>query len=397
MSSTFVCTIQGAAIFFLAFGIGMWVIHFMAFFWSKWKLHRKRSWPADIPLPGVSIIKPLVGEDPHLASNLETFFTLNYPKFEILFCVQDNNDPAINIVDKLMDKYPTVDARLFKGGEKVGINPKINNMQPAYISMKHELILISDSGIRMKEDTLLDMVCHMDDKTGLVHQMPFTCDRQGFPAILEKVYFGTSHARIYLAADLVGINCPTGMSALMRKKLLDEVGGIKAFGCFLAEDYFFAKSITDRGWKITISSQPAWQNSGYCDIQSFQSRISRWAKLRFAMVPPTILAEPFSECMVLGICVAFATRVLLRWDPIVVFLIHLLTWCIMDWFLLRSVQNGNIPFTKFEFVLAWLFREASAPFLFIHSLMFPNIHWRQGYYRLQWGGRVEEIAPKVKL
>lgn len=39
----------------------------------------------------------------------------------------------------------------------------------------------------MKEDTLMDMVTHMDDKTGLVHQMPFTCDRQGFPAILEKV------------------------------------------------------------------------------------------------------------------------------------------------------------------------------------------------------------------
>lgn len=56
------------------------------------------------------------------------------------------------------------------------------------------------------------------------------------------------------------------------------------------------------------------------------------------MVPPTILAEPFSECMVLGICIAFATRVLFRWDPIVVFLIHLLIWCILDWFLLRSVQ-----------------------------------------------------------
>jgi len=36
------------------------------------------------------------------------------------------------------------------------------------------------------------------------------------------------------------------MSALMRKKLLDEVGGIAAFGQYLAEDFFFAKSFTDR-------------------------------------------------------------------------------------------------------------------------------------------------------
>jgi len=57
--------------------------------------------------------------------------------------------------------------------------------------------------------------------------------------------------------------------------LFVQVGGIKAFGCYLAEDYFFAKSITKRGWKISISSQPAWQNSGFCDIPSFQARITR--------------------------------------------------------------------------------------------------------------------------
>lgn len=39
----------------------------------------------------------------------------------------------------------------------------------------------------MKEDTLLDMVQHMTDEVGLVHQMPFTCDREGFAATFEKV------------------------------------------------------------------------------------------------------------------------------------------------------------------------------------------------------------------
>lgn len=39
----------------------------------------------------------------------------------------------------------------------------------------------------VKEDTLLDMVNHMTDRTALVHQMPFTSDRSGFAGTLEKV------------------------------------------------------------------------------------------------------------------------------------------------------------------------------------------------------------------
>ena len=60
------------------------------------------------------------------------------------------------------------------------------------------------------------------------------------------MYFGTYHARMYLSANLIGINCATGMSSLMRKDVLDEMGGMEAFADYLAEDYFFAKTFIDK-------------------------------------------------------------------------------------------------------------------------------------------------------
>lgn len=210
--SSLMYALSGFAVFFFVFWFGMWFIHLAAIFYGKYKLHSKVPLlPQEMPYPGVTIIKPLTGTDPNLYSNLETFFTMSYPTYEICFCVEDDMDPAVPLVEKLCKKYPNVDTSLFVGGQVVGVNPKINNMQPGYIAAKHELILISDSGIRMKEDTLLDMVNHMKSDVGLVHQMPFTWDRKGFAAALEKIYFGTAQARIYLAANFLQIPCHTGM------------------------------------------------------------------------------------------------------------------------------------------------------------------------------------------
>jgi len=388
---------------YLVFWASLWIVHIMAIIYGKWRLY-KRSDPPDPELgagvgdkPGVSIIKPLVGSDTHLFQNLETFFKLDYHKYEILFCLQDQKDgESVLFIQELIKKYPNIDVQIFRGGENVGVNPKINNMVPAYKAAKYPLILVSDSGIRMKEDTLTDMVDAMKENVGLVHQMPYTCDGVGLPSTLEKVYFGTFHARIYLSAALTGINCATGMSALMRKDLLDKAGGFQAFGCYLAEDFFFAKSITDQNYKLAISSQPAAQNTGSPSVSNFHNRISRWIKLRSAMVPHTILLEPISECMLSGALAALAAYIIFRLDPVCFYLVHVLVWFIFDWILIHIVQNGNLPFNKFEFLVMWLFRECGAPYLFLHAILNPDVSWRMQKFRLKWGGEAEAVISRTK-
>ncbi|KAI5639187.1 glycosyl transferase family 21 domain-containing protein [Phthorimaea operculella] len=393
-----VYTVYGFAIFFMTAWVVLWLMHIMALSYSKWKLHRTvdRS-PPEQPYPGVSIIKPLTGVDPNLFSNLETFFTLDYPTYEILFCVESEQDPAVMLVNSLIHKYPAVEARLFIGGMHVGVNPKINNMQPAWLEARHPLVLVSDAGIRMRDDALLDMVQHMRPDCGIVHQMPFVCDAEGFAAVYEKVFFGTAQARMYLSADLLGINCHVGMSSLVRKAALEEVGGLAAFGDYLAEDYFMAQKVVERGWKMRVASQPALQNSGARSVGALQARLTRWARLRIAMVPTTVMLEPLSECLPLGAGAAWASGVLLNAEPLPFFLVHVLVWFLSDWLMLRSVQNGSPPFTKVQFLLGWVWSELCAPFVLLIALLNPEIAWRTRCYRLDWGGRAHELKPKLKF
>ena len=58
-----------------------------------------------------------------------------------------------------------------------------------------------------------------------------------------QVYFGTQHARVYLLAAWAGDNCANGMSWLVRKRALEQEGGLQAFTEYLAEDFFMSKAI----------------------------------------------------------------------------------------------------------------------------------------------------------
>lgn len=63
----------------------------------------------------MSIIRPLKGLDSNLFENLESSFTQEYPKFELLLSVDADSDRAITVVRDLLEKHPAVDASLIIG------------------------------------------------------------------------------------------------------------------------------------------------------------------------------------------------------------------------------------------------------------------------------------------
>lgn len=339
--------------------------------------------------PGVSIIKPIVGCDLNLRKNLESFFKLDYPEFELLICIGEATDPpSLGVVQELMVQYPAARVRVFQGGENAGVNPKINNMMPAYKSAQYNLVWICDSNILTTPDTLTELTSHMTDpKVALVHQMPFINSGSGFAGLLNEVYFGTQHCRVYILANLlVGENCAVGMSWLLRKDILEQEGGLLAYADYLAEDFFMGKALWTRGWKMPLSCLPAIQNQGVRTVSSYASRIVRWGRLRANMMPWPGLLEPFTECLGVGVLWALCLGFCLNFSVSLFLLVHSAVWFSMDLLLLRIISNRPLA-PVWKLFPVWLFRELLTFPLFFAGAFGRDISWKGQRYRLQLSGK----------
>ncbi len=166
------------------------------------------------------------------------------------------------------------------------------------------------------------------------------------------------------------------MSCLIRKECIDRVGGLKAFGHYIAEDYYIAYEVTKQGWKLRVAPTPALQNSGDYSISTWTERMIRWCKLRMRLSPLAYI-EPLQECLSSAILAGIVTNYLFEWNALVVAACHILIWFIFDYLMLRITQvcseNKFLKKVKNFFlfrVVHFLFQNLN---LLLHGL-FENFH-----------------------
>src|ERR1700730_2524067 len=60
------------------------------------------------PAPAVSLVRPVCGIENYVEETLGSAFALDYPRYEIVFCVAFAHDPVVPTVRRLMAAHPGV-------------------------------------------------------------------------------------------------------------------------------------------------------------------------------------------------------------------------------------------------------------------------------------------------
>lgn len=253
-------------------------------FWLvAWKVahdfFRARSNTAAHFSPPVSILKPIRGLEPHAYENFASFCEQEYPSFELLFGVSDPQDPAISVVERLQRSYPDRHIHLVLG-QTFGSNRKASLLHHLAKQAQHEVLVISDSDMRVTPDYLHRVVSPLaDEHVGLV-----TCPYRGGGAIkltaqMEALYMGTTFLPlVVIASGLFRVQFAMGSTAVLRRKQLTAAGGFAAIADHLADDYQLGARIAQLGRRVHLSDYVVTSVLGCPSIRELWEREVRWAR-----------------------------------------------------------------------------------------------------------------------
>ncbi len=255
--------------------------------------------------PPVSIVRPVCGVDNFVEDTLASSFRLDYPDYEIIFCVAHERDPVVPILRALLAAHPHVQAQLLVGDDRVSQNPKLNNCVKGWDAAAHDWIVIADSNVLMPPDYVQRLLAAWQPGCGLVCGPPIGSRPDNVWAELECAFLNTYQARWQYCADTLGNGFAQGKTMLWRRADLAAGGGIRALGAELAEDAAATKLVRALGLDVHLVDAPFAQPLGRRGWREVWRRQTRWARLRRASFLHLFLPEGLSGALLPALALAF--------------------------------------------------------------------------------------------
>jgi ceramide glucosyltransferase len=221
---------------------------------AKAQRRQAQSIPA-ASLPPVSLLKPVHGLESRLKENIESFFHLDYPSYEILFAADLEDNAALAVVREICARYPQIPTHIVVTGTPPWPNPPAYSFFRMAEHAKYDILVTSDSDVLVDRNYLREAVPPMlDPKNGML-----TCVYRGKNA---GAFWSGIHAvgmSVEMTAGVVTANMLEGMkfglgpTIVVRRDAVEKIGGFSAIGQFFAMDFMLGNLIDKSGYNVVLS------------------------------------------------------------------------------------------------------------------------------------------------
>jgi ceramide glucosyltransferase len=346
--------------------------------------------PSGAEGPPASLLKPLHGAEPGLYENLRSFAEQDYPVVQVVLGVNDVNDSALPVAQALIRDLPANDIALVLDPPVRGSNLKVANLENMLTAARHDILVISDSDMRVDRRYLEAVTAPLHDpRTGLVTCLYEGVSTGGFWSELGALHinFGFLPGALLAAALGIGHGC-FGATIALRRETLDRIGGLARLRDELADDRRIGDAVREQGLEVVLSRYVVEARVTEPSIASLWQHELRWARTVRAITPagfagsvlthPVALAALGAAASRFGVssCIFVAISCLLRWAS-------------------ALIIAGALGFTTARL---WLLpvRDALSFAVFVASFFGRRVSWRDQLFHVDASGRMTVEGDKSR-
>jgi ceramide glucosyltransferase len=353
-------------------------------------LQRRRPRP---PLDGetpVTVLKPLCGTFPGLREAVETFFRQSHRRYQLVFGVRSDDGAVRALIEELRHSHRQVDCEVVLVGPEIGPNRKVSALNDMLTAAKYDLLLISDDDVSVSPDFLSRAVGAMrDPRLGMVTS-PYCVRPHTLALALDALARATELLPgVALAEGLErGLSFSLGAASILRRRALEEIGGIRPLADFLAEDYLLGARLRAKGWAVRLSTEMVELGHDFRSAREYLRHQLRWSRTYRFYRP----IGYFLSILTQGIFLALLALLLTGASAVtligagVMLVLRLLTAAV------------DIILVGHRSLLAWLplvpLRDLVSVGFWAASFLGNHVAWRGRVLRISTGGRIAVEGPK---
>ena len=382
-----------AAHAFLAIAAIPFVYYSIALF-SSWRYFRQ---PVRLPdpafTPPVSNLKPIRGLDPEAYENLASFCRQDYPCYEIVFCVDSDDEEVISVIDRLKANFPDCKIRVLHGSGRIAANDKVAKLARLVSEAQYEVVVISDSDVRVQPDYLRQVTAPLrDPKVGAATCLYTPIEIDTFADHLQAAGMTSDfYPGVLVAWQLDGIKFALGTTIATTRTHLAGFGSYASIENQPADDLLVGRLIAAQGYEVVLLPYIIETVPDYQSMRALLHKRLRWLVVMRHMRPSGHLGLLLTQGLPWSLAAAVvhpSTAIVLGYLGVYYCLRVAMNWMV-------GVHGLKQPrfWAQMPLIPLW---DAVAFGIWLASFLRRSIRWRGADYYIREGKLVPVAASSGK-